>query len=464
MIKDSLKIQEKLSFLGKDYETKLLHQIIGYNSKKGDKYDRNCIYGEKIISIIDAEHFDSDEASIIMQEIKLYYDQYFTIPYYDTLKGIIKGKFPQQISNMCLKYLTKCFNINTDDHVWVRDSAQSFIKMQNLLATSKKIEEIAKSGQYENYSQCVDLVLDAIQTNDVEENHYIVEQGNYEDMKDKKRQPHSIGWGEALDHYLNGGLSKSELMLIIAGSGVGKTTLATIAANHLFSQGHTVLQIFFEDTVTQIRQKQRSRWSGVDISQIAQGNNIRMVKTRSDKKILKAMDNGGTWILKKFKRVGTTTSDLVRYLKKLESLGIKPDYLIVDYLECFEPKRHYKEDWGGEKEIIIDLEDIASESEFNLGVITFTQGNRGSMNTIDGDTNHMGGNFKKFQIAHINIILTRTIQQQSENKANATILKSRVGPAGINFRNFHLDNGKMQVDINNDCIYTDDEYAEVKPT
>lgn len=462
MIKEQLKPQQLLNFLGDNYELKLLHQIIGFNIKKGEKMVRDFSFGEKILPIIHPDHFGSNESAIILKEIKNYYEYYHNIPYYDTLKGILRANYPQNIANQCLSTLTSIFKIENQDQTWVRDSASKFIKMQNLLKTAKDIEKIALSGKYEEYDNCVDLVLKAIQTNDIEENHYIVEPHLYDDLDAKKREPESIGWGEAFDDCLNGGLAKGELMLVIAGSGIGKTTLATIAANHLFSQGHVVLQVFFEDTVTQIRQKQRSRWSGIDITQIAKGNNISLVKKRSDKKILKSLENGGVWILKKMKRAGTKTSHFKRYLKKLQSLGLNPDYILVDYLECFESKKNYQDDWAGEKEIMIDLEDICSEDEFNCGMIAFTQGGRSAINTDFVDAEKMGGNIKKYQIGHIVCSLARTLHQQTENKANAAILKSRVGPAGIIFKDFHLDNGKMVVDITRESIYTEDEYAEVK--
>jgi energy-coupling factor transporter ATP-binding protein EcfA2 len=465
MIKKELnrKPQQLLSFLGADYEKKLLHQIIGFKVKKGDDFERNFKYGEEVLPITHPHHFDDSEASIILLEIKEYYEYYHAVPYYDTLKGLLKSKYGSDTAKQCINYLVKVHNVDKNDHIWVRDSAKKFVKMQNLIAASDELRKIALTGQYEQYDDCVDIVLEAIQTNDVEENHYIVEAENYDDMDAEKREPTSVGWGDALDECLNGGIAKGELMVVIAGSGVGKTTLATIAANHLFSQGKTVLQVFFEDTKTQIRQKQRARWTGIDISQIVKGNNLQLVKKRSDKKIYKSIENGGTWILKKFRRSGTRTTHLINYLRKLESLGLLPDYIIVDYLECFEPKKDYRDDWAGEKEIIIDLEDIASEDDgFNCGIITFTQGNRGSMNAEFVDSSQMGGNFKKFQIGHIIISLARTMQQMRENRANASILKSRVGLAGINFKDFYLDNGKVAIDINRDSIFTEDEYAEVK--
>ena len=464
MIKKELqpKPQQLLSFLGPDYEAKLLHQIIGFNLKKGDTYNREYKYGEEILPIINSDHFDSNEAAIIVKEIKEYYEYYHNIPYYDTLTGLIKSTYPSNLANQCLKYLTNISKLNPTDHSWVRDSAKKFVKMQNLVQVANDIEKIALTGKYEEYDSCVDLVLEAIQTNDVEENHYIVEPKKYDDLDAKKRMPVSIGWGDALDECLNGGIAKGELMLVVAGSGVGKTTLATISASHLFSQGYTVLQLFFEDTVTQIRQKQRSRWSGLDISQIVKGNNIKLVKTRSDKKIIKSLENGGIWILKKLKRANTKTTDLTRYLRKLEAQGLLPDFILVDYLECFEPKKSYKDDWAGEKEIMIDLEDMGGEEEFNMGIIAFTQGGRGAINTDFVDAEKMGGNIKKYQIGHIVFSLARTMAQKQKNKGNGAILKSRVGGDGIVFKDFHLDNGKMVIDITNESIHTDDEYAEVK--
>ena len=51
---------------------------------------------------------------------------------------------------------------------------------------------------------------------------------------------------------LNGGLEKSRVGLLVAKTGVGKTTLSTMFAVGAISYHYNVLHIVFEDTVDDI--------------------------------------------------------------------------------------------------------------------------------------------------------------------------------------------------------------------
>ena len=59
---------------------------------------------------------------------------------------------------------------------------------------------------------------------------------------------HPIPMGiSGIDRLLKGGLAKGEIGVVLAPTGVGKTTLMTKITNHAFNLGYNVLQIFFED-------------------------------------------------------------------------------------------------------------------------------------------------------------------------------------------------------------------------
>ena len=63
-------------------------------------------------------------------------------------------------------------------------------------------------------------------------------------MEDDYRHPLPTGV-DGLDNILNGGLAKGEIGVVLAPTGVGKTTMLTRFANTAFNMGYNVLQIFF---------------------------------------------------------------------------------------------------------------------------------------------------------------------------------------------------------------------------
>jgi predicted ATP-dependent serine protease len=77
------------------------------------------------------------------------------------------------------------------------------------------------------------------------------------------RHPIPIGI-PGIDRLLKGGLAKGEIGVILAPTGVGKTTILTKIANTAFNLGYNVLQIFFEDNPKIVQRKHFTLWTGIE--------------------------------------------------------------------------------------------------------------------------------------------------------------------------------------------------------
>ncbi|NBP69754.1 MAG: hypothetical protein EBU52_13525, partial [Cytophagia bacterium] len=77
------------------------------------------------------------------------------------------------------------------------------------------------------------------------------------------RSPIPIGI-KGIDNLLKGGLAKGEIGVILAPTGVGKTTILTKIANTAFNMGFNVLQVFFEDNPKIIQRKHFTIWTGIE--------------------------------------------------------------------------------------------------------------------------------------------------------------------------------------------------------
>ena len=66
-----------------------------------------------------------------------------------------------------------------------------------------------------------------------------------------------------IDRLLKGGLAKGEIGVILAPTGVGKTTILTKIANTAFNLGYNVLQVFFEDNPKIVQRKHFTIWTGI---------------------------------------------------------------------------------------------------------------------------------------------------------------------------------------------------------
>jgi len=81
-----------------------------------------------------------------------------------------------------------------------------------------------------------------------------VTEGIEKALRKEFRQTIPTGIG-AIDSLTGGGLGKGEIGVILAPSGVGKTTALTIIANTAFEQEKNVAHIVFEDSKDDIKRK-----------------------------------------------------------------------------------------------------------------------------------------------------------------------------------------------------------------
>jgi replicative DNA helicase len=239
---------------------------------------------------------------------------------------------------------------------------------------------------------------------------------------------------------LKGGLGIGELGVVLAPTGTGKTTLLTKIANSAHADGKNVLQIFFEDNVTNILRKHYTIWSG-----IAPDDQIeRKEEVIAKVKEMEANSKGKLKLLK-MPSDSVTISEIKSKIRKLHSEGFVVDVLLIDYVDCISPERStFGEEWKGEGSIMRSLE--AMTSEFNIAIWTATQGNRESIASEVVTTDQMGGSIKKAQIGHVVMSVGKTMEQKEHNLATMTLLKSRIGRDGVIFQNCTFNNEMLIID------------------
>jgi len=237
---------------------------------------------------------------------------------------------------------------------------------------------------------------------------------------------------------MGGGLSKGELGVILAAFGVGKTTIMTRMANTAYLMGKNVVQIFFEDNVKVIQRKHFTCFTGIGLSEL--GDRSEEVKEA----LLRFQNLENNLILKKMSSDGTTVTHIKQYLRKLISSGIKPDIVFLDYIDCVQPTKVFKDEYSGEGNVMRQFETMLSE--LDIAGWTAVQGNRSSIGADLVEANMMGGSIKKGQIGHFILSVAKTLDQKEQGRATLAILKSRFGKDGVVFDDIVFDNGTLVID------------------
>ena len=251
---------------------------------------------------------------------------------------------------------------------------------------------------------------------------------------------HPIPMGiPGIDRLLKGGLAKGEIGVILAPTGVGKSTILTKISNHAFNLGFNVLQIFFEDNPKVIQRKHYTLWTKIHPDELSEKKEEVM---RKAKEIEETMSN--KLDLKKLPSDTRTMSQIKNEIRKMIADGTKIDMVVVDYIDCIMPDKNLGDEWKSEGSVMRGFEAMCHE--LNLVGWTATQGNRASISSEVVTTDQMGGSIKKAQVGHVIISIAKTLQQKEMKLATIAITKSRIGDDGVVFENCKFDNAMIEID------------------
>jgi replicative DNA helicase len=422
-------------YLGNTFQIQLINQIILHKE-----------FAHSIIDVIEPSHFENKYFKTIIQLLKEYYVKYDCSPSFETLYQVVKSEFPQEIM---LKVLNDTIKQVQDSPIdggdFVQDKALKFCKQQELQKAIVRSQKILDSGEFENYEKLEELFRAAIQ---IGENNNKVEDvfTNLDDVLDEDfRHPIPMGIS-GIDKLLKGGLAKGEIGVILAPTGVGKTTVLSKIANSAFNHGYNVLQLFFEDNPKVIQRKHFTMWTGIVPDELPLHREEVLEKARQVKE---EMTN--RLYLKKLPSDTHTMTQIKNMIRKMIADGHKIDMILVDYIDCIVPDKNLGDEWKSEGSVMRGFEALCHE----LSVVgwTATQGNRSSISSEVVTNDQMGGSIKKAQVGHVIISIAKTLQQKEMNLATIAITKSRVGKDGVIFENCKFNNELLEIDTDSSVTF-----------
>ena len=284
-------------------------------------------YGESIVDVIDPQYFDNSSIKLIVQHIKEFHTQYERTPDFAEVKYQINNSTKNDTSRKVHLDTLKNIFENTEKGVSVRDIALNFCKQQNLKKELKKVNAIIENGEFEQYKDIEEIIQKALQVGHVGDVAVSVFDKIDEALEKDVRLPIPTGI-DGLDNVLRGGLGHGELGLIIAPTGVGKTTLVSKFANSAYNHGSNVLQIFFEDNIANIKRKHYTLWTSIPPDK--QPENKEEVK----EKVFEIKNRKQNRLeLLKLPSAGVTVSEIKTRIRKMISEGFKPDMILIDYVD-----------------------------------------------------------------------------------------------------------------------------------
>jgi len=428
-------MNKNFDYLGNTFQIQLLNQII---------VDKD--FSSSIMDVIESVYFDNKYFKIILQMTKEYYKKYESTPNFDTLGQIVRSEISQEmVAKIVLDTIKQIQDAPIEGTMFVQEKALKFCKQQELQKAMDKAQKIITQGDFESYDKVEGLMRDALQVGEIDKGQTDIFENLDTVLDEDYRHPIPMGI-PGIDKLLKGGLAKGEIGVILAPTGVGKTTILSKIANTAFNLGYNVLQIFFEDNPKIIQRKHFTMWTGIEPDNLVLHKEDVMSKITE---IKETMQN--RLILKKMASDTMTMNQIKGQVRKMIADGIKIDLVLVDYIDCILPESSSRDEWKAEGSVMRGFEAMCHE--LDLVGWTATQGNRSSISAEVVTTDQMGGSIKKAQVGHVIISVAKTLTQKEMNLATIAITKSRLGKDGVVFENCKFNNELLEIDTESSVTF-----------
>lgn len=434
-------------YLGSNFQLKLFWQIL-----------TNIDFGNKVLRFLSVDYFDDINFKKLFLTIKEYYEEYDTIP---------------NIKNKSIEFALKKFNSKNDiefqvlteivnqikywedsvlnqkipyDGDVIQKNTFIFIKQQEYRKIAEDILRKVKTGEMKSKKNLFEIEENFSKTHNIGEendNGVILTENINEAFNKKFRETIPTGI-IGIDDVTGGGLGKGEIGLVLAPSGVGKSTFLTKVANSALEDGKNVLQIIFEDTPDEIQRKHFSIWSKIPLSELQNRKNeaLEIINDKVDK-----IKN--RLVIKKFEEDETTLIDVKNWIDNYQKkFGIKFDIVVLDYIDCLEP--HKKSIDQNQAELSIIKLFVSMASKYDIPMWSAVQSNRAGFNAEIVDHTQMGGSIKRAQKSHFLMSIAKTPDQKMSGLANMQILKARFAQDGHTFKDSIFNNDTMEIRVTGD--------------
>ena len=339
-----------------------------------------------------------------------------------------KSKTKQKLENDFLDCLDRLSDMDFSDYDYVKDKIVSFGKRQAMVEAIMESAEIIENAKDDSDFLKIDRLVQKAQmvgedVNDMGIDYWDNYEGRiygYNESEDViERFPTGMG---AIDGILKGGVGRTEMFVVLAPPGKGKTTtMINIGAENL-KTGAVVVHFSLENNEKQVIRNYDQRILNKSIDYIKDNSEECVAALGRRKKY----SSGGRLFVKKYPTKGATVDTLKMYVRKLEIIyGVSVDMVIVDYGAILKCKQSYSDKRNTIETNYEDLRALADE--LDVALVTGAQGNRSSLSKKVVTIEDLAEAFAIANIADIVFALCQTIREKQENKIRGFLTKSRDG-------------------------------------
>jgi len=405
---------ETFSRFGKSFQEKLCHLMM---------QDRP--FCDQITEVLNLNFLQYEYLRVFVQILLDYREKYRTHPSYDIMATKIKSGMdsytPALSKQVRAFYASVLSDSELRDGPFIKDNALDFCRKQVLKGAMMKSVKLIKTSSFDEIQSVIEKALKLGTDNnfghdfikDFEERYTIT-----------ARDPISTGF-HRVDDICRGGLGKSELGVIIAPTGAGKSMVLVHLGTEALKLGKTVVHYTMELADTVVGNRYDSCISGVPLADLF--SNKRKV-------FEEIQDVEGQLIIKEYPTKSASTETIKNHIERLKKRGIEPDMIIVDYADLLRPVKVAREKRHDLENTYEELRAIAQI--YKCPLWTASQTNRSGLNAEIITMEAISEAFNKCFVADFIFSLSRTVQDKTANKGRIFVAKNRNGPDGLVFPTF----------------------------
>ena len=402
------KSSEDFSRFGKHFQESMVQLMLE---------DRS--YCDQITEVLNISFFELSYLQVFVSKLISYREKYKVHPTYKAMITILRTDLESENEALQLQvkdFFSRIHTAEISDKEFIKDTSLDFCRKQKLKEALMQTIDLMQSSSFDEISKVINTAL-TLGTGNEAGYEYLVD--FEERYMIKARNPQSTGWQE-IDGITHGGLGRSELGVVVAPTGAGKSMVLTCLGAKAVLEGKTVVHYTFE-----LSDKVIGRRYDSCITNIALGD-LNAFKEQVYEEISQLE---GSLIIKEYPTKSASTQTLRNHLEKMKKRGSVPDMIIVDYADLLRPVSITREKRHDLENIYEELRGIAQE--FECPMWTASQTNRSGLNAEVVTMEAISEAFNKCFVADFICSVSRTAQDKVNNTGRMFVAKNRNGPDGI---------------------------------
>jgi hypothetical protein len=278
--------------------------------------------------------------------------------------------------------------------------------------------DLLKAGDFEGIKHLVESALKAGNDKNVgHEYNKDIETRFREDARTTISTP----W-EKINDLLQGGLGNGDFGLIFGNPGGGKSWSLVALGGYAVKLGYNVIHYTLELGESYVGRRYDAFFSQVPVDKILQNRD-------KVEEIIPQLP--GELIIKEFPTGRATMSTLESHIAKVEDSGVKPDLIIIDYVDLLATRKKTADRKGEIDDIYTSTKGLARQ--LDIPIWSVSQVNRAGAkdDIVEGDK--AAGSYDKIMITDVCISLSRKKADKVNGTGRFHIMKNRYGIDGLTF-------------------------------